>query len=288
MASEDSLIKLYIAIGDAERHFNTIQSNYRLLASTWTLACLGGIGFVLTTQQINVGLERPLICIGIALSGALSILILWLLDIHVYQQLLSEFYNEGRVMETAMPWLPQVRLQTRRRFKGSLARAISAFYVLLFAFLCLVAVGFIFLSEETKKLSIGREGCAAIVIALCAVGAFGCCGMRVRARSRARPLPEGSIQTTNESRTSERHWPERPHADRSTHSKTLARMSEAISGLFPHLNPHGRGAFGHGFQRLGHSRGNTMRRERSGKIATSGANAPRECGRLSHCHPRRG
>src|SRR5437660_9387633 len=137
MASEDSLVKLYIAIGDAERHFNTIQSNYRLLASTWTLACLGGIGFVLTTQQINIGFERPLICIGIALSGALSILILWLLDIHVYQQLLSEFYNEGRVMETAMPWLPQVRLQTRRRFKGRLARAISAFYVLLFAFLCL-------------------------------------------------------------------------------------------------------------------------------------------------------
>ena len=171
MTSEDSLVKLYIAIGDAERHFNTIQSNYRLLASTWTLACLGGIRFVLTTQQINIGLERSLICIGIALSGALSILILWLIDIHVYQRLLSEFYNEGRVMEAAMPWLPQVRLQTRRRFKGTLTREVSVFYLLMFVFLCLVAVGFIFLSEETKKLSIGRAGCAAIVIALCAAGA---------------------------------------------------------------------------------------------------------------------
>jgi hypothetical protein len=109
MASEDSLVKLYLEIGQAERHYNTIQSNYRLLASTWTLACLAGIGFVLTSQQFNIPLERQFICLGIALSGALSILILWLLDIHVYQQLLSMFYNEGRVMERVVPWLPQVR-----------------------------------------------------------------------------------------------------------------------------------------------------------------------------------
>jgi hypothetical protein len=89
MASEESLVKLYLAIGETERHFNTIQSNYRLLASTWTLACLGGIGFVLTSEKITIPLERPLICLGIALSGSVSILILWLVDIRVYQRLLS-------------------------------------------------------------------------------------------------------------------------------------------------------------------------------------------------------
>src|SRR5262247_2472376 len=121
MASEDSLVKLYLAIGEAERHLGTIQSHYRLLASTWTLACLGAIGFVLTSQGFDdVNLERELACAGIALSGSVSILILWLVDIHVHQQLLSMWYNEGRVMEAVLPWLPQVRHQTRRTFKGRL------------------------------------------------------------------------------------------------------------------------------------------------------------------------
>jgi len=170
MASEDSLVKLYLAIGETERHFNTIQSNYRLLASTWTLACLGGIGFVLTSQGINIKIERQLICLGIALSGSLSILLLWLVDIHVYQQLLSMSYNEGRVMETVLPWLPQVRHQTRRTFKGRLSRAISLYYVLMFSFLCVIAIVFIFLSDEIEKSSIGAWRWALIVDILWVIG----------------------------------------------------------------------------------------------------------------------
>jgi len=172
MTNEDSLVKLYLAIGETERHFNTIQSHYRLLASTWTLACLGGIGFVLTSQGINIALEPELICFGIALSGSLSILILWLLDIHVYQQLLSMSYNEGRVMEAVLPWLPQVRHQTRRTFKGRLVRAISFYYVSMFAFLCFIAIVFIFLSDDIVKSGFDPLVCAAIVVMFCVIGFF--------------------------------------------------------------------------------------------------------------------
>lgn len=142
MASEESLVKLYLAIGETERHFNTIQSNYRLLASTWTLACFTGIGFVLTSTTLPTTLDRELICIGIAFSGSVSVLILWHVDIFVYQRLLSAFYNEGRVMEAMLPWLSQVRNETRRTFKRTLSRSISLYYVLLFAFLCVVAIIF--------------------------------------------------------------------------------------------------------------------------------------------------
>jgi hypothetical protein len=186
MASEDSLVKLYLSLGETERHFNTIQSNYRLIASTWTLACLGAIGFVLTSRKLAIALDRPLICLGIALSGSVSILILWLVDIRVYQQLLSMFYNEGRVIEAALPWLPQVREQTRRTFKGRLARAISSYYVLMFAFLCAVAIVFIFLSDKIPfvigpfsdgsarfgPVSFDRWRCAGIVGMYCLI----CCG----------------------------------------------------------------------------------------------------------------
>jgi hypothetical protein len=182
MASEESLVKLYLTIGESERHFNTIQSHYRLLASTWTLACIGGIGFVLTSEKISISLEKPIICFGIALASSVSILILWLIDIRVYQQLLSMFYNEGRVMEAVLPWLPQVRQETRLRFRGSLPRLISWYYVSLFVFLCGIAIIFSLLSKgldfgyhplEFESFKIGLIGvaswkCALFVLFYCA------------------------------------------------------------------------------------------------------------------------
>jgi hypothetical protein len=171
MASEDSLVKLYLAIGESERHFNTIQSHYRLLASTWTLACIGGIGFVLTNQALT--LDRPLICFGIAFSGSVSILILWLVDIRVYQRLLSMFYNEGRVMEAVLPWLPQVRHETRRTFEGSLPSVISWYYVSMFAFLCLIAIIF---GASSKGIDLGYHpfSIGPVRIGLIGIGPWKC------------------------------------------------------------------------------------------------------------------
>jgi len=40
----------YIELGLMERHFNEIQAGYRRLASTWMLAVLAAIGFVLSTK----------------------------------------------------------------------------------------------------------------------------------------------------------------------------------------------------------------------------------------------
>jgi hypothetical protein len=153
---EETILKLYLSIGDAERHFNTIQNGYRVLASTWTLAALGGIGYVLTSRRsLSIDVEKQLICCAVALSGAASILMLWLVDIRVYQQLLSQYFNEGMAMEAGEPWLPQVRNQTRRAFKGKLSRYISVYYILLFVFLLVIACIFMILSPTIASSKTG-------------------------------------------------------------------------------------------------------------------------------------
>jgi hypothetical protein len=172
MASEDSILKLYLSIGDAERQLNTIQNQYRLLASTWMIASLGGIGFVLKSSASDgwaVDLEKTFVCCLIALSGAVSILMLWLVDIGVYQRLLSQYFNEGMAMEQGEPWLPQMRNQTRREFKGKLSRIISFYYIGLFVFLSAVACIFMAKSSTTVMFGIQPAGWVRVILAVNAI-----------------------------------------------------------------------------------------------------------------------
>jgi len=167
---EESVVKLYLGIGEAERQFGTIQSAYRLLASTWTLAALGGIGYILTSRKsLGIDVDKQLICGAIALSGAASILMLWLVDIRVYQQLLSQYYEEGMAMEAGESWLPQIRNQTRRTFKGWLGLYVSAYYILLSVFLLVVACLFLHHSPMVTGSTFGSFGWIATAAGLDAV-----------------------------------------------------------------------------------------------------------------------
>jgi hypothetical protein len=171
MPTEDSIVRIYLSLGEAERQFNNIQNAYRLLASTWLLATLAGIGFMLSTPAPHLALERNLVCALIALSGAASILILWIVDIRVYQRLLSRCFFEGMAMEKGVKWLPQIRTGIRKTFDGRLPRMISLYYILLSAFLWLVMVGFICLflkGGADKRLTTALP--AAIILIGCIPG----------------------------------------------------------------------------------------------------------------------
>jgi hypothetical protein len=148
---KEIISKLYLSLGEAERKLNEIQNTYRTIASSWMLATMGAIGFVLSTKSFEVGINQYLVCWLLALAGAVSIVVIWLLDMRVYQRLLGRFYAEGRAMELGEPWLPQVRDQTRRYFKGRVPLIISIYYVLLFAFLWAVACFFLGWSQEIAK-----------------------------------------------------------------------------------------------------------------------------------------
>ena len=137
---KEIISSLYLSLGEAERKLNEVQNTYRALASTWMLATVYAIGYVLSTESLKVNnVDKDLVCWLLALAGAVSIVVLWLLDMRVYQRLLSRYFDEGRAMEIGEPWLPQVRNQTRLYFKGWLPLIISTYYVLLFVFLWAVA-----------------------------------------------------------------------------------------------------------------------------------------------------
>src|SRR5262245_38062724 len=90
----DRTWKLITEIGVQERHFNGLQSTYRNMASGWLLATFGGMGFALT-QKITVDYE--LLLAAMAVAGSAGIVLLWTLDLMVYQRLLDACFAEGVV-----------------------------------------------------------------------------------------------------------------------------------------------------------------------------------------------
>lgn len=107
---EAEIIDLVNHIGDQEKHFNSLETQYRLLASTWLLASLGAIGFLLKDDRsISVDPGKLLLIGCIALVGSIGIVLLWLLDIKVYHKLLNCVFIRGVMLEIAYPWLPKIR-----------------------------------------------------------------------------------------------------------------------------------------------------------------------------------
>lgn len=107
--SFDQLMAIYNHIGEEERHFNTIEMEYRKLASQWLLVSLGAVGFILSKKEL-VPINSWGLVIGICLAATVGILVLWLLDLKVYHELLHGAFKEGVLLENEFPQiLPQIR-----------------------------------------------------------------------------------------------------------------------------------------------------------------------------------
>jgi hypothetical protein len=107
-------MKAFLEFGLAERHFNTIESSYRALASTWLLAVFAGVGYVLSARPTAVPLDPLVVAAAICLVGTVGILMLWYIDTFVYHRLLDDWFEEGLRLEARNPWLPQVRTRMLR------------------------------------------------------------------------------------------------------------------------------------------------------------------------------
>ena len=90
---DEQVWKVMTELGAAERHFNVLQHQYRLMASTWLLAMFGGVGFALSSERLSVPPELIVSVVGLA--GALGVTQLWNLDLRVYHQLLDSCFVEG-------------------------------------------------------------------------------------------------------------------------------------------------------------------------------------------------
>ena len=118
-------------LSECERHFNNLQHNYRVLASTWLLAMFAAIGYVLTAKNLPFS---PLYIVPfLGSASACGITLIWNLDLRVYHQLLESCFIEGLKLEKKYHWLPRVRLNMMETQNGKpigvLARVVW-FYVI--------------------------------------------------------------------------------------------------------------------------------------------------------------
>lgn len=93
--------------GNAERHFNQLQSAYRGLASTWLLATFAGVGYLFSKDSRFP--DPYLMGASVFLAGGVGIRLIWMLDLGVYHQLLIAVFQEGYRLEKFFDWLPGLR-----------------------------------------------------------------------------------------------------------------------------------------------------------------------------------
>lgn len=125
----DYVWKMYTHIREIENQFNSLQSTYRSLASTWLLATFGGTGFVLT-ETIEWVFDEALIIGFIGVAGSIGIVLLWLIDIMVYQRLLHAAFVTGVKLEERYPWLPPIRhIMMDSQIGGSVRYRVVWYYI---------------------------------------------------------------------------------------------------------------------------------------------------------------
>jgi hypothetical protein len=102
----DRVWEIVKEIGATERHFNQLQHQYRVLASTWILAVFAATGFILANEQLALGVPKEIAIVGLAVFGSFGITLLWILDLRVYGMLLRACFNVGLTLEEWYPWSP--------------------------------------------------------------------------------------------------------------------------------------------------------------------------------------
>jgi hypothetical protein len=125
----DRVWSVYSYLQQAELHINDLQSHYRTLASTWLLATFGAAGFLVTDDSLALPIDSPLLASAVCVLGTVGVLLLWNLDLLVYQGLLRARFYIGRDMEAELPWLPPVRRRMLIAFPSGTTPRVATFYV---------------------------------------------------------------------------------------------------------------------------------------------------------------
>lgn len=106
--SPEVVASYYAELGAYERHFNEMQSRYRALASTWLLAAIAAIGFILT-RRLSVHIDPALLIAAISFAAGCGVALLWNLDLLVYHRLLHAVFRAGLELDATYPNTPQIR-----------------------------------------------------------------------------------------------------------------------------------------------------------------------------------
>lgn len=100
---------VYSKLLSAGRHHGAIQTNFRIIGSTWLLACFAGAGFLLTIDNI-LPFSHLLGVAGVCLVGIFGLYLIWYEDTYVQELLLDINVVEAIRLEKKYKWIPKVHL----------------------------------------------------------------------------------------------------------------------------------------------------------------------------------
>ncbi len=137
MTDDQRELELLKLITAAEHHFNNLGFNIRALASTWLLATLAGVGWILKDLPANTAdsglvVDKVELLILLCIVSSVGIFVLWIMDIMVYQRLLNVWFDARRHIETGTDF-PPIRLEMKKLFDSGRATELIMVYYLALA-----------------------------------------------------------------------------------------------------------------------------------------------------------
>lgn len=144
-------------IQSMEQHFNTLEMNYRRLASYWLLSALIGTGYI-AAHQDNIQNMGYLLIIVLCGLSSIGIGLLWHLDANVYHRLLLKVFIEGMKLEFNYGnWLPPIRIKMIHKPNPSIMpETVKHYYFFVICVLVIVAefAFFLFIKENGSSLQL--------------------------------------------------------------------------------------------------------------------------------------
>ena len=107
--SENDLLAYgkYLQVATFLQHSNRIQLRYKLTTFTWFLASFIGVGYSLSTREVNLPFHPFLIASVMCIASLCVIGIIWYLDIIVQEKNIATAVHQGLNLEAKHPWLPK-------------------------------------------------------------------------------------------------------------------------------------------------------------------------------------
>lgn len=99
---------VYTSCIQSIKHFDTVQTSLRMIASTIMLAFFVGIGFVFSSENRILLIDSIFNVLLIGAIGIAGICSIWHLDLIFYERLLISFFSEAFEMENRFTWLPKI------------------------------------------------------------------------------------------------------------------------------------------------------------------------------------
>ena len=134
MTDDERKLEILKLITSAEHHFNNLCFNIRALASTWLLATLAGVGWILKdlpeqTAGTSFVIDKVGLLILLCIVSSIGIFVLWVMDIMVYQRLLNVWFDSRKLYEIDDSY-PPIREDMKKLFETGRATELILIYYL--------------------------------------------------------------------------------------------------------------------------------------------------------------